>query len=130
MRPLLQGRGVAIRTENVIGPQTFDHRTAAREEIVLPVVIGVGTTRHNAVMRNLSAAGAMIMTSAPLDPNMKVELQCGTICTGGTVIWQRESDFGIRFDKPVSERQVDEQMSRSNAVVSWHKGRPSSGISN
>lgn len=124
MRPLLQRRGdAASRTENVLGRQNFDHRRAAREEIVLPVLIVVGTTRHNALMRNLSTAGAMIVASAPLGLGTTVELQCGTISVNGTVIWQRESGFGIRFYKPVSARQVDEQMSRSNSVASWRKGR-------
>lgn len=119
-----------IRLENVLSPQTFDHRAAAREEIGLPVVIIVAATRHNALMRNLSTAGAMIVTSAPLLPNMKVELQCGTICANGTVIWQREGDFGIRFDNRVCERQLDEQVSRSNAVARRREARPLSGVSN
>lgn len=112
-----------IRLENLLSTQTFDHRATPREAIVLPIVIVVGGTRHNALMCNLSTAGAMIATSAHLTPRMRIEFQCGTICANGTVVWQRHKDFGIRFDNHICERQLNEQLSRSNAVVSWQRGR-------
>lgn len=117
-----------IRLEKLLGPQNFEHRAAPREALVLPIVISVAGTRYNALMRNLSIAGAMIVTSAPLFPLMKVEFQCGTICANGIVMWQRQTEFGIRFDSRICERQLDEQVSRSNAVDSWRNGHPFAGV--
>ena len=117
-----------IRLENLLSSQSFDLRAAPREAIILPILIMVGGTRHTALMRNLSTAGAMIVTSAPLIPLMKVEFQCGSICANCTVIWQRQREFGIRFYNRICVRQLNEQLSRSNAMVSWRKGRPLAGV--
>jgi len=114
---------VTIRL-NSSSPRAFEHRATPRQAITLPILIVVGATRYSALMRNLSNVGAMIVTSAPLAIAMKIEFQCGTIRAGGTVRWQRQNDFGIKFDEPLCERQLNEQMSRSNASASWRKGRP------
>ena len=113
-----------IRLDNWPSPGTFEHRATPRQAITLPILIVLGGVRYSALMRNLSNSGAMIVTSAPLAIAMKIEFQCGTICARSTVLWQRRSDFGIKFDEPICERQLDEQVLRSNAIASWRKVRP------
>ena len=110
-----------IRLADSLAPRTFDHRATPRQAIALPILITVSGTRYNALIRNLSNAGAMIATSAPLSAQTKIEFQCGSICAGGAVIWQRQSEFGIRFDQPISERQLSEQVLRSDAASSRRK---------
>jgi hypothetical protein len=60
----------------------------------------------------------MIVTSAPLVLDMKVELHCGAICASGNVVWQLRTGSGIMFDEAICERQLSEQVSRSNAAAS------------
>jgi len=66
----------------------------------------------------------MIVTSAPLVLGMKIEFHCGAICASGNVVWQRRAGSGIVFDEAICERQLSEQLSRSNAVASRYEGRP------
>jgi hypothetical protein len=117
-----------IRLDDSPGPRAVEHRAVPRTATALPISIMVDGTRHNALMRNLSSAGAMIATSAPLSVDMQIEFQCGTISAGGTVLWEREDSFGIQFDQSICERQLDEQVSRSNAAANWRKGSPLAGV--
>jgi hypothetical protein len=59
----------------------------------------------------------MIVTSAPLVLDMKIELHCGAICASGNVVWQLRTGSGILFDESICERQLSEQVSRSNAAA-------------
>lgn len=95
-----------------------EQRATPRSAIALPILIVLGGKRYSAALLNLSSSGAMIVTSAPLTTSSRFEFQCGTICTRGIVLWQRQSDFGIKFRKPICERQLSEQISRSAAVAS------------
>lgn len=83
----------------------------------LPILIVMGGTRHTAVIRNLSSTGALIRTTAPLNVNMEIEFECGSICTGGVVVWQLQGNFGIKFDQATCEKQLNDQVLRSNAVA-------------
>lgn len=111
-----------------LSPRRFDHRAMPREAVTLPILIVVDGKRHNALIRNLSSAGAMIVATAALSRQMKIEFQCGTICADGTVIWQRDDLFGIKFDQPISERQLSEQVFRSDGVSGWRNGRPQASV--
>ena len=107
-----------VRLDTSRSSSAFDHRVTPRVTISLPIFIVVGGTRHNALLRNLSPRGAMIVTSAPLLLGMKIEFHCGAICTSGNVVWQRRTGSGIMFDQAICERQLSQQVSRSNAVAS------------
>lgn len=111
-----------------LSPRRFDHRAMPREAVTLPILIVVDGTRYNALIRNLSSAGAMIVASAALSRQMKIEFQCGTICAAGTVIWQRGDLFGIKFDEPISKRQLTEQVFRSSAASRWRNGQPQASV--
>lgn len=112
-----------FRVDCLPGLRGFEQRIEDRAAIALPIRIGVGGTRHSALLRNLSSAGAMIDTSGPLAVRGKIEFHCGTICTCGTVLWQRGSTFGIEFSRPIGGLQISEQISRSAAVAGRRDGR-------
>ena len=113
-----------IQLDGPLSPRTFELRSTPRNAMRLPILIVIGGTRYTAVIRNLSYAGALIRTSAPLNVHMKIEFQCGSICAGGAVIWQRQGNFGIKFDQAICEKQMSEQVSRSCAVADWSNGYP------
>lgn len=104
-------------------PRSFEQRAAVRGAVALPILIVVGDTRYNALLRNLSTGGAMIVTSAPMAVSMRTELHCGALCASGTVIWHQDGAFGIRFDVPISKGQVSAQALRSGAAAGWRKNR-------
>ena len=102
-----------------------EQRAKLRWPIELPISIMLGGKRYSASLRDLSSAGAMIRTSAPLAPRGRIELQCGTICSFGTVLWQRQNDFGIKFRQLICERQLTEQILRAAAIAHRQAiGRP------
>lgn len=103
--------------------QSFEKRTETRVAIALPILISLGRTRYSALLRNLSNAGAMIETSTLLTVQGKIEFHCGSIFDDSTVLWRSGSRFGIRFGFPITDRQLNEQISRSEAVKSWREGR-------
>ena len=117
-----------IRLDTSLGSRALDQRVTSRTTIALPIFIVLSGKRHSAILRNLSTSGAMIVTSAPLVLDMKIEFHCGAICALGSVVWQRRSGSGIKFDEHICERQLDEQVSRSSAVASWRKDRPFSKV--
>ncbi|CAM3067171.1 hypothetical protein SPAN111604_02110 [Sphingomonas antarctica] len=106
-----------------LGLNGFDKRAAVRTTIALPILVGYDGARYNALLRNLSSEGAMIDTSAPLARFAKIAFQCGTIAVDSTVIWRRGDSFGIRFGKPITAQQLQEQLARSAAVKRWRAGR-------
>ena len=113
-----------IRLDIPLSPRIFDLRSTPRNAMRLPILIAIDGTQYTAVIRNLSYTGALIRTSAPLNVHMKIEFQCGSICVGSAVIWRLRGSFGIKFDQAICERQLSEQVLRSNAVVARSKGYP------
>ena len=109
-------RGATIRLDTSLGFRALEKRVAPRTTISLPVFIVLGGKRHNALLRNLSTGGAMIVTSAPLILQMKVEFHCGAICAPGILVWQRRSGSGIKFHNPICERQLKAQVSNAVAI--------------
>jgi hypothetical protein len=104
-----------------------EQRAMPRSAQTLPMLIVLSGKRYKAEMRNLSMTGAMIVTSAPLTTRSRIDFHCGTICGQGIVLWHMQSDFGIKFKTPISERQLSEQISRTAAVASRQaiKSKPS-----
>jgi len=100
-----------------IARRDFDQRSAPRTPFALPILIQHDGNRYGALLRDLSRAGAMIESLAPLFVSMRLELQCGTICASAIVMWQRGSAYGIKFRQPICDRQMEDQISRLEAVA-------------
>ena len=107
-----------VRPNSTLRDLVTEQRATPRSASTLPVLIVLGGKRYTAALRNISSTGAMIVTSAPLATRSRIEFQCGTICCPGIVLWQQQSDFGIKFGTPICERQLSEQTTRSAAVAS------------
>ena len=94
-----------------------EQRAKLRWPISLPLLLLLGGKRYTAELRDLSIEGAMIVTAAPLISRSRIEIHCGTICCPGVVLWQQQSNFGIKFRKPIGERQLSEQILRAAAMA-------------
>jgi hypothetical protein len=92
-------------------------RAAPRLRLSLPIFITINGKRHNALLCDLSSGGAMILTPADLILGMNIELHCGTICAPGTVVWQRRSGSGIKFNTQICQRRLEEGVLQSHAVA-------------
>lgn len=112
-----------VRQNDSLSRQSFERRADTRMATALPILIEVNTVRYNALLCNLSNAGAKIDTSAPIMIRSKIEMHCGSICTNGTVLWRTKNTFGIRFSHPITDQQLSEQVSRSEAAASL-RARP------
>ncbi len=101
--------------------QSFERRAEERMKIALPILISIGWTRYSALVHDLSSEGAMIETTAPLLVDTRIDIHCGSIRTQGVVLWQGGDKYGIKFSGVVTNRQVDEQVVRSDAAARWRK---------
>jgi hypothetical protein len=52
---------------------------------------------------------------------MKVVLSCGSIEAAGVIVWGEDGRYGIKFDTPISQALIDDQLSRSRAVAKRFK---------
>lgn len=92
-----------------------------RATLTLPVFVECWGRKLVAHIRNISAGGAMVATAAPLASGMKVVLSCGSIEAAGVIVWGEQGRYGIKFDAPISQALIDEQLSRSRAVAKRFK---------
>ncbi len=112
-----------IHFSQIVGQQGREHRSHARSDVALPILIALGWTRYSATLHNLSTSGAMIETSAPLAVSSEIEFHCGSICARASVMWQVGSVFGIKFGRRITRLQVSDQVLRSAALAGRRQGR-------
>lgn len=93
-----------------------DRRLSQRLCLVVPAFIQVGDEGFTAKLSNIVPGGAMLETSAPVVPGGRVRVRCGTISAEAQVIWWRSGRIGVKFLTPLTEAQVEEQLSRSVAL--------------
>ena len=110
-----------MRAANYLGSAkddfVWEQRAKLRWPIELPILIKLDGKQYSASLLDLSCAGAMVMTSAPLTSRGRIEFQCGSICSNGTVLWERQNNFGIKFGQAICERQLTEQILRAAAIA-------------
>jgi hypothetical protein len=117
----------ASRLSDTSWEQGTEQRAGTRAGVALPILIDLGRTRYSALLHNISLNGAKIESSAPLLEHSKIEFHCGSICGTGFVLWQAGSMFGIKFSLPISDQQLSEQVSRSDALSNRREIRAGPG---
>lgn len=96
-----------------------DQRSQFRIRVALPALASVDGTRIAISIVNIAAQGAMIETATILDKGGRLNISCGTIAVLAFVVWREpERKYGLRFARPLTEREVEEQVARSSAVSS------------
>lgn len=83
----------------------------------MPATLRLETQDYTAKILNLVHAGAMLESSAPVEPNSKVMLRCGTVAANAIVVWSDAGRVGINFETPLTDDQVREHVSRSTALA-------------
>jgi hypothetical protein len=84
----------------------------------LPGIVSSGGRDYSARIQNIAPMGAMVELCAPFTEGTSLILRCGSIEVHAVVVWIRQLRMGIRFTAPVSERQIEEQLSRAAAAAS------------
>lgn len=101
-----------------------DERRSPREPVGLPALIVAENQHHGARLHDCSLEGAMIESSAPLEPRNRLVLRCGTIQVEAVVLWGDERRYGIEFETPLSEEDMAQQIVRAEAVARRRRLRP------
>lgn len=93
-----------------------NERTGKRVRVAVPASITVGNQDFSVKVANIVRGGAMLETTAPLDPGVKGMFFCGTVAAEATVIWKKSGRIGLKFFRPLTDAQVNEQLSRTKAM--------------
>lgn len=94
-----------------------DERLWPRIPVAVPASIASAGQNFTARLANIAPGGAMLETSAELDVGAAAIFQCGTIAAQATVIWTKPGKIGLSFLAPLAGSQVDEQISRGEALA-------------
>ena len=94
-----------------------EQRSERRFAVALPATAVIIGKSYTVRVLNVASGEAMFETSAPLAVGSRLLFKCGTIDVSATVIWQAGSSTGVSFNRPVSHRDVTEQLSRSLALA-------------
>lgn len=94
-----------------------ERRAWARFSVAVPAFISVGNQDFTAKLANIVRDGAMLETTAPLNVGKVATVRCGTITATATVVWKESHRVGVRFLSPLTDAEVEEQLSRSTAMA-------------
>jgi hypothetical protein len=97
--------------------QECDERAWPRIRVAVPASITVGHQDYPARVTNIAPGGAMLETEAELQMNGRIIVRCGTVCAEAKVIWKNPGTIGVSFLAPLAQAEVDEQVSRAEALA-------------
>ena len=93
-----------------------NERTGKRVRVAVPASITVGNQDFSLRVANILRGGALLETTAPLDPGAKGMFFCGTVATEATVVWNKSGRIGLMLFRPLADAQVSEQLLRTKAI--------------
>lgn len=96
-------------------------RVSPRIALALPVLIETPEGQHSARIHNLSRGGALVEAMLPVRTGGHIQFHCGSIEARGTIVWQSDNCFGIKFRLPVDDKSIAQQVARSQAVAQKHE---------
>lgn len=72
------------------------------ESVLQPGALVIGSFRQVCLIRKISAGGAVLHVDTPAEEGRRLELELETgEHLGGTIVWSRGSELGLRFDEPI-----------------------------
>lgn len=104
--------------------QHRDQRAQPRFTVALPALALFDRRTMLISIINIATDGAMIETGAVLPNDACIVISCGTVNVAATIVWQGlGGQFGVRFDRNLTDRDVNEQIARSDALNSRRERR-------
>lgn len=94
-------------------------RESHRFSAIVPVLIRLGDENFTSRLANIGRGGAMLETAAPILAGAKITMCCGTVVAEAAVMWRKPGRIGVNFHMPLTDREIQEQISRS-ASASRH----------
>jgi hypothetical protein len=92
-----------------------DGRRHGRHRVMLAARIYSVHGESSAVLLDLSEGGAMLSCNPPLPTGCKLLVVRTGLEAPGMVAWTEGHRFGVRFDEPLNQYEVDQLTSRSAA---------------
>lgn len=117
-RPM-EGSFMVTTASNLCSKQPREQRGETRFPVAVPATAVMGGKNYSVRVVNVARGGAKFETSAQIAIGSKLTFRCGTIATGATAVWQSGACTGVSFDRPISTRDVTDQLSRTSAVAAW-----------
>lgn len=110
------------------GTPAHAERGAARTNLYLAATLVAASSRMAVTVRNLSATGALVRSTVPLDGQSAVSLLRGSLHVDGTLAWTDGFNGGVHFDAPIDlsswapaaaagQRDVDRMVAQSRGQV-------------
>jgi hypothetical protein len=116
-------------TAHVPAKQTgrfFERRSEERFAVELPGTVVFGEASYPVRVLSVARGGAMFVTTETMKVSSRLILRCGALASTATVEWHAEGHVGVRFARLLSDRELAEQRSRSNAIRSLREQSRSS----
>lgn len=104
-----------------------DRREADRLSVILPAFLESDGQKYNARLINLAQGGALIEVFAPMTLNSIVALHCGAMVARAAVVWAKDLRVGVKFEAPLTDAEVSEQVFRTALIASRRHLRLQSG---
>ena len=107
---------------NVVSQGNFskrqkEQRSQFRIRVALPALASAGEIKISVSIVDIAMQGAMIETGTILQEGARLAVSGGTVNVIAVVVWRgRSRQYGLRFERPLAQREVKEQMVRSSAV--------------
>ena len=103
----------------------LEQRNWERFPVLVPAAIDVGGRLFTARALNISCAGVMVETAAPLLPGTSITFRSGAIECEAAVVWADNGRAGAKFSTAQPDPHVDQQVVRTAAIKAWRcKHRP------
>lgn len=96
-----------------------ERRASERQRVTVPAIIQAGDQRFSARLANIQRSGALLETRAPLEVGTSATFHCGTVVAEALIAWAGQGRMGVSFAVPLSDHELQEQLSRSNAIATW-----------
>ena len=83
-----------------------DERRSRRANVVMHGTVRCGSQGFAVRVRNLSRHGALVISSAALEPESEIEFRCNGQSVPGWIAWTCGSLAGVQFAEPVDLTQL------------------------
>ena len=96
----------------------IERRTYKRSDVMLPGLLRLAGEGRRAVLRNISRSGAQVEVEGSVPKGSRIDLNSGALSADGIIVWSDAETAGVKFNQPISDSDLIQQVMRSDALSS------------